>query len=113
MKNKEEGRMRKKEIRVKVTDNEWEFAKDKSKYCCMSISNMIRTFIMEGVIIKYDAIGIKELSKEINKVGTNINQIARWVNEKGGEYDRQDIDNLIREFQRLQADIYARIWGIR
>lgn len=101
------------EIRVKVTPNEMNFAKDKAKYCCMSMSEMIRHYITDGAIIKYEPVDIKELSKEINKVGVNINQIARCVNEKGGNYDREDIDNLIKEFQRLQAEIYAKIWGRR
>lgn len=112
MKNKEEGRLRKREVGVKLTDNEWQYAKDKSQYYNKSMSEMIRHFIIEGVIIKYEPFDIKELSNEINKIGVNINQIAKYVNEKGGDYDRDDMEDLIREFQRLQVEIYAKIWGI-
>lgn len=100
------------EIRVKVTENELQFAKDKANYCNMSMSNLIRKFIMDGAVIKYEPFDIKELSNELNKIGVNINQIAKCVNEKGGEYDRQDIDNLIKDYQKLQEIIYAKIWGI-
>lgn len=108
----EKDRKRKNKIQVTLTDNELKFAKDKSKYCCMTMSDMIRHFIMHGAIIKYEPVDIKELSNEINKVGVNINQIAKCVNEKGGDYDREDIENLIAEFQKLQAEIYAKIWGL-
>lgn len=108
----EKDRKRKNKIQVTLTDNELQFAKDKAKYCCMSMSDMIRNFIKDGAIIKYEPFDIKELSNEINKIGVNINQIAKCVNEKGGDYDREDIDNLIKEFQTLQAEIYAKIWGI-
>lgn len=72
----ERHRIRKTEIRVKVTESEWKFAKDKAEYLCMTMSDMIRKFIRDGVIIKYEPFDIKELSNEINKIGVNINQIA-------------------------------------
>ena len=54
---------------------------------------------MDGVIIKYDKFDIKSLSNELNKIGVNINQIARHVNEKENEYDGREIENLQKEFQ--------------
>lgn len=100
------------EIRVKVTENELKFAKDKAKYLNMTMSNMIRSFIKDGVIVKYEPFDIKELSNEINKVGVNINQIAKCVNEKGGNYDKEDIENLKIEFQNLSDLIFNKVYGI-
>lgn len=105
-------RAREKEIRVKVTDDELQYAKEKAAYCGMTMSDFVRTQITEGFIIKYERFDIKKLANELNKIGVNINQIAKHVNEKGGEYDRQDIDDLINEFQEMQALIYSSVWGL-
>ena len=40
----EEYRIRKKKIQINLTENEWQFAKDKADYLCMTISNMVRSF---------------------------------------------------------------------
>lgn len=108
----ERNRIRKTEIRVKVTESEWQFAKDKADYLCMTMSDMIRKFIRDGVIIKYEPFDIKELSNEINKIGVNINQIARVVNEKGGNYDKEDMDDMRSEFQNLSELIFNKVYGL-
>lgn len=105
-------RFRDKEIRIRVSEEELEFAKQKAKYLNMKLSEMIRKLIVDNNIVVCDTVNIQELSYEINKIGTNINQIAKHVNEKGGQYDRQDIDSLILEFENLQAKIYAKIYGL-
>ena len=100
------------EIRVKVTESELQYAKDKAEYLNMTMSNMIRKFIRDGVIIKYEPFDIKELSNEINKIGVNINQIAKSVNEKGLDYDKEDMDNLKNEFQNLSDLIFNKVYGV-
>lgn len=108
----EKDRIRNKCVRVKMTENELQYAKDKANYCNLTMSDYIRKQITDGVIIKYERFDIKVLANELNKIGVNINQIAKHVNQKGGEYDRQDMDNLIKEFQEMQGVIYTRVWGI-
>lgn len=108
----EKHRRRKTEIRIKVTENEWQFARDKADYLCMTMSDMIRKFIRDGVIIKYEPFDIRELSNQICRVGTNINQIAKAINEKGGAYDKEDMNNIKREFQNLSEIIFNKVYGI-
>lgn len=108
----EKDRFRKNCLRVKVSDEELQIAKDKAEYCNLSMSDFLRKQIVDGVIIKYDRIDMKTLANEMNKIGVNINQIAKRINEKGVEYDRQDLDDLIKEFQELQALVYSTILGM-
>lgn len=108
----EKNRFRTKCLRVKVCDEELEIAKRKAEYCGLTMSDFIRKQIVEGVIIKYERFDIKVLANELNKIGVNVNQIARHVNERGGEYDRQDMDNLVEEFKSMQDCVYKAIWGL-
>lgn len=108
----EKDRKRTYEIRIKVTESELQYAKDKAEYLNMTMSDMIRNFIKEGVILKYEPFDIKELSNELNKIGVNINQIAKCVNEKGGNYDKEDMENLKSEFQNLSDLIFNKVYGL-
>lgn len=105
-------RAREKEIRVKLTEAELQYTKDKANSCGLTMSEYIRQIIFKGLVIKLETFDIKGLSVELNRIGTNINQIARHVNEKGGDYDKQDMDNLISEFKEMQAVVYAKALGM-
>lgn len=59
-----------------------------------------RKMLIDGYIIKKDYAAIKELSKEINKIGVNINQIAKKTNETNRIYDA-DIKELKMELNEI------------
>lgn len=105
-------RIRNKEIRVKVTEEELQYAKDKANYCNMTMSEYIRTIIFKGCVIKLDTLNVKELTIELTRIGTNINQIAKYVNETKGEFIQNDMNNLIKEFTELQQIIYDKVYGL-
>jgi hypothetical protein len=47
----------------------------------LSMSEYIRQMALRGYVIQRNTKGIAELIHEINKIGVNINQIAKWCNE--------------------------------
>lgn len=108
----EKDRIRKRQLNIRLTETEYENIKAKAEYCNLSMSEYLRKQIMDGVIIKYDRVDMKTLANELNKIGVNINQIAKHINERGGDYDRQDMDSLIKEMQEMQAVVYKNIWGL-
>lgn len=71
-----------------------------------------RSMMKDGYLIIYEGLKIKELSVELNKIGSNINQIAYHVNQNGGEYDRRIMEQLVEEFAEVQNEVYKAIWGI-
>lgn len=101
-------RPRDKEIRIKVNDEELKYAKEKAAYCNLDMSKFIRRLIKDGVIIKYETMDIKNLLYELNKIGTNINQIAKKINEIGNDYDKQDINNLKEEYEKLSGILISK-----
>lgn len=108
----EKNRIRKHQINIRLTESEYQNAKDKAEYCGLSMSDFIRKQITDGVIVKYETFDIKELAYQLNKIGININQIARNINEKGGEYDKQDMEELKQEFENMRNEIYKIVYGI-
>ena len=105
-------RLRDKEIRVKLTEEELQFAKDKANYCGLSMSDYIREIIFKGVVIHLDTGDIEKLSYELNKIGTNINQIVRLANETHS-VGEDDLISLLNEFDEIKDSIYTHLYGIK
>lgn len=108
----EKDRIRDKKIRVFLTEAELQYARDKAKSCNLTMSEYIRQIIFNGLIVKLETFDIKGMSIELNRIGTNINQIAKHVNEKGGDYDKQDMQNLIQEFNEMVSYCYEKALGM-
>lgn len=107
-----DNRIRTKQMNIRVTNTEYEKIEEKANYCKLSISDYVRKQALDGAIIKMETLDIKELSNELNKIGVNINQIAKHINEKGGDYDKEDMSSLVQEFGNLQELIFNKIYGL-
>lgn len=59
-----------------------------------------RKMVLDGYVIKPDYKSIKDLVREINKIGVNINQIAKRINETNRVYD-EDIIEIKREQEEI------------
>lgn len=66
-----------------------------------NLSAFVRKMLIDGYIILLDTPKIKAHTAQLQKIGVNINQIARRVNETGGVY-AEDMD----ERKRLMADVW-------
>ena len=76
------------------------------------MSEYMRQIILKGLVVKLDTCDIKGLSYAINKYGNNLNQIAKHINEKGGEFERQEFDLILEGFKEMQGVIYAKALGM-
>ncbi|WP_349821189.1 plasmid mobilization protein, partial [Clostridium saudiense] len=70
--NEEEDKMIKEKMKQLGTDNFGAYA---------------RKMLIDGYVVKTDYTTIKNLIKEINKIGVNINQIAKRTNETNRIYE--------------------------
>ena len=68
------------EICLRLDENEAKVLKEKAKLCGLSKSAYLRRLIMDRPIKARPPKAMHELYVEINRIGTNINQIARVCN---------------------------------
>lgn len=70
-------------------------------------STYARKMLIDGYVIKIDYSDIKAMTAELQKIGTNINQIARRVNATGTIYaqDIEDIKGVLNEIWLSQRSI--------
>ena len=99
------GRKRTVQVKFRVTEEEKALIEEKMKLIpTRNMAAYLRKIAIDGYIIQVDHSDIKAMTAEIQKIGVNINQIARRVNSTGSVY-QDDIDELkggLDEIWRLQ-----------
>ena len=102
-----DGRKRTAQVKFRVTEAERDLILEKMKLIpTKNMAAYLRKIAIDGYIVQVDHSDIKAMTAEIQKIGVNINQIARRVNSTGSVY-QEDIDELkgaldeIWRFQRL------------
>lgn len=82
------------EYKIYVNDREDELIKERMEKTNISNkSDYARKMMIDGLIINTDYSPVKELAMQISKVGNNINQIARQVNQMKN-ISKDEIDEL-------------------
>ena len=99
------GRKRTVQIKFRVTEEERALIEQKMKLVpTQNMESYLRKMAIDGYIIQIDHSDIKAMTAEIQKIGVNINQIARRVNATGNVYkeDIEEIKGVLAEIWRLQ-----------
>ena len=81
------GRKRTVQVKFYVTEEERKLIEEKMKL--VPTNNMaayLRKIAIDGYIIQVDHTDIKAMTAEIQKIGVNVNQIARRVNATGNAW---------------------------
>lgn len=75
---------------------------------CFSV--YARKMLIDGYVIRLDYSDVKAMTAELQKIGTNINQIAKRVNAAGTLYaqDIEDIKGAMAEIWQLQRSILSK-----
>ena len=87
-------RKRKNQILFCVTDEEKQMIQEKMKL--LGATNMgayLRKMAIDGYIIKVDYSEQRKLAAEVNKIGVNINQVCKRINETGRAFS-EDVAEL-------------------
>lgn len=99
------GRKRTVQIKFRVTKEERVLIEQKMKLVpTRNMEAYLRKMAIDGYIIQIDHSEIKTMTAEIQKIGVNVNQIARRVNATGSVYkeDIEEIKGVLAEIWRLQ-----------
>lgn len=100
-----DGRKRTVQIKFRVTEEERALIEEKMKLVpTRNMEAYLRKMAIDGYIIQIDHSDIKAMTAEIQKIGVNINQIAKRANATGSVYqeDIEEIKGVLAEIWRLQ-----------
>ncbi|GHV32039.1 mobilization protein [Clostridia bacterium] len=92
-------------LRFRVTEDEQRLIAEKMELLhTKNLAAYLRKMAIDGHIILVDHADIKAMTAEIQKIGVNVNQIAKRVNSTGRVYaeDLAEIKGALAEIWRLQ-----------
>ena len=102
-------RKRKMVLRCPVTDEERKLIEHKmSLVPTNQIGAYLRKMAIDGYIIYTDTKDIRAMNKELQRIGRNINQIAKRVNSTSSIY-MTDIEELKEDFTKYIKDLARKI----
>ena len=99
-------------VTIRLTDTEFSIIENAATQAEMSISEYMRTQTMEGKVnarfeIVADVNQIKKLIGEFGKIGSNLNQIARYFNQGGiiSSEMRTEIKKSLRDIYEMKYEV--------
>ena len=74
-----------------------------------NFSAYARKMLIDGYVVHIDTTDIRAQTAELQKIGVNINQIARRINSTGTVYaqDLEDIKGALAQIWQLQRHILS------
>ena len=109
---KETDMKREHRVTIRLTDTEFSIIENAATQAEMSISEYMRTQTMEGKVnarfeIVADVDQIKKLIGEFGKIGSNLNQIARYFNQGGiiSSEMRTEIKKSLRDIYEMKYEV--------
>ena len=107
-------------VKTRMTDDEYADFAERVKFCGISQSEFIRRAIENAIIkpvITVSPVNEKLLSTvgqliaQLGKIGGNLNQIARYLNEHGAPYNKlySDVRAAIADLADLKFEILQKV----
>ncbi len=110
-----ENRKRNVQIIVRVTEDKRTLVEEKMRQIpTMNLSAYSRKMLIDGYIIVLDLQKVKAHTAQLQKIGGNLNQITKRINETGCIYDN-DMDELKRlmdEVWKLERQLLLQFKGL-
>ena len=101
-----DGRKRTVQIKFRVTEAERDLILEKMKLVpTRNMEAYLRKMAIDGYIIQVDHTDIKAMTAEIQKIGVNVNQIAKRVNSTGIIY-KDDINDMKKQIEYFSKELW-------
>lgn len=117
---KDEALTKTKDVHLRMNETEYEILLERATATNMTVSDFIRNALnSQNVIIKYeitaDVPEIKRLIGELGKIGSNLNQIARYFNQGGiiSAEMRGEIKKCIRDIYEMKYEVMKMVGDFR
>ncbi len=110
-----ENRKRNGQIIIRVTEEERALIEEKMQQIpTLNLSAYARKMLIDGYIITLDLQEVKGHTAQLQKIGVNINQIAKRINETGRIYadDMDEIKRAMEEVWRLERRLLLQFRGL-
>lgn len=106
------GRKEAKQISFRVTEGEYLKLEQSAETLSMSVPAFVKKKAQGAKLVmpKLEKETGMQVSRELRDIGKNVNQIARWCNQRQEEaLEEKDMERLEENLQRVQEEL-SRVW---
>ncbi len=107
-------------VKTRMTEEEYADFTERAKFCGISQSEFIRQAIENSIIKPIITVSpvnekflsaVGQLTAQLGKIGGNLNQIARYLNEHGTPYNSlsSDVQAAIADLADLKFEILQKV----
>ncbi len=89
------------EKHIRFTSEEYEVVCNRSAKLGLRAGTYIRTIAVQGVVKCFPLKELNDVYRALNRIGTNLNQIATVVNSTGSVYQK-DVEDVLTEMKQLR-----------
>lgn len=89
------------EKHIKFNQDEYDIVTRKSEKLGMRAGAYIRTISVQGSVKVFNLKELSDVYRVMNRIGTNLNQIAAVVNSSGGVFQK-DMEDVLEEMRKLR-----------
>ena len=110
-----ENRKRNVQIIIRVTEEERALIEEKMQQIpTLNLSAYARKMLIDGYIIILELQEVKGHTAQLQKIGVNVNQIAKRINETGWIYadDMDEMKRVMEEVWRLERRLLLQFKGL-
>ena len=91
-------------MKIRLTQQEYDYIMEKYKNSrCENFSDFVRRCIFDGVILQIDKDKLQDISRKLNGINNNVNQMKVRLTKND--------DTYLKAFQEIEEQIYT-IWKI-
>ncbi|MGN0241622.1 MAG: plasmid mobilization protein [Candidatus Weimeria sp.] len=88
-------------IKIRVSSEERKAIELRMKQMqVLNMSAFIRKMAINGLCVRLNLEDIRELSYQVNRLGNNLNQYAKWANQSGAVYVK-NMETLMGQFEEV------------
>lgn len=103
------------QIIIRVTEEERALIEEKMQQIpTLNLSAYAQKMLIDGYIITLDLQEVKGHTAQLQKIGVNVNQIAKRINETGRIYadDMDEMKRVMEEVWRLERRLLLQFKGL-
>ena len=95
-------------IKYRCTESERESLSIRAKGAGISVSDLIRSSLKSAKITIKNTDDIRNLAAQINRIGSNLNQLARWANYCKTSAECEQVLIRLRAIESAMLEVLSR-----
>lgn len=99
------------QFNIRMSENEKKYIQHKADLANKSLSEYCRSALINGIVIQRDTSKVVNVLTELNRIGNNVNQIAKAIHIHGDYVSQDEFTAVRQEFEEMKNIIIEKMFN--